>query len=264
VSGRLRFRLGVALRAILYVLCLPWRPSAPRVLLWHSLDRSHGPISLSPELFAEQIAWLARKGYQAWPASRYVSALAGKERLPDRLVVLTFDDGYRNVVDQALPVLRQHGLCATVFLVTGAAGQMPHWAGHTPREGILTWADAEAARDSLEFESHTHSHASLVSQRDARIREELARSRCELEARGLGRGRIIAWPYGAYEARLGTLALDEGYAGGFLDHFQWRLRRNPDPFRLNRVPVNPTLGVFGIAFSMGRGLELWSWLRVIG
>jgi len=179
--------------------------------------------------------------------------------------VLTFDDGYGNVLEQGLPVLREHGFSATVFLVTGAVGQMPRWATYTTHvmnERILTWSEAEsAARDGLEFESHTHSHPFLEDQPDERVREELARSRQELERRGLGLGRVIAWPYGTYETRLGALAFQERYTAGFLDDFSWSLRRNPDLFRLNRVPVNPDLGVFGIAFSLGKGVEVWSWLR---
>jgi peptidoglycan/xylan/chitin deacetylase (PgdA/CDA1 family) len=235
------------------------------VLLWHSLDRSGGPISLRPALFAKQIAWLVRKGYETWPASRYVDALVKKESLPDRLVVLTFDDGYANVLEQGLPVLREHGFSATVFLVTGAVGQMPRLTTsttHVMNEQVLTWRGAQsAARDGLEFESHTHSHPFLGDQPDERVREELARSHLELERRGLGRGRIIAWPYGAYETRLGALAIQEGYAAGFLDDFYWARRRDPDLLRLNRIPVNPDLGVFGIAFSLGKGVEVWSWLR---
>jgi glycosyltransferase involved in cell wall biosynthesis/peptidoglycan/xylan/chitin deacetylase (PgdA/CDA1 family) len=265
VSGRLGQWARLGLRGILHLLCLPLRPSAPRVLLWHSLDPSRGPVSLRPELFAKQIAWLARKGYEAWPASRYVDALIKKDRLPDRLVVLTFDDGYANVLEQGLPVLREHGFSATVFLATGVVGQMPRWATYTTHvmnERILMWGEAEsAAREGLEFESHTHSHPFLEEQPGERVREELARSRVELEKRGLGRGRLIAWPYGAYETRLGTLAVQERYTAGFLDDFDWSLRRNPDLFRLNRIPVNPELGVFGVAFSLGKGVEVWGWLR---
>jgi peptidoglycan/xylan/chitin deacetylase (PgdA/CDA1 family) len=265
VSGRLGQWVRLGLRALIHLLCLPLRPSAPRVLLWHSLDRSGGPISLKPELFAKQIAWLLRKGYETWPASRYVEALVKRGSLPKRLVILTFDDGYVNTLDQGLPVLCEHGFAATVFLVTGAVGQMPGWTTSTPHAHhgrILTWSEAQrAAGGGLEFESHTHSHPFLEEQPDERVREELARSRLELESRGLGRGRVIAWPYGAYETRLGALAFQEGYAAGFLDDFHWSLRRNADFFRLNRIPVNAELGVFGVAFSLGKGVEVWNWLR---
>jgi peptidoglycan/xylan/chitin deacetylase (PgdA/CDA1 family) len=255
----------LALRVLVHALGLPLRPSAPRVLLWHSLDRSGSAISLAPELFARQIAWLARRGYVTWPAGRYAHALARQERLPDRLVILTFDDGYANVLDRALPVLRQHGFAATVFLVTGAAGALPEWdmsGASGLRERLLAWSDAESApTHGLEFESHTHSHRALPAQPVEHVREELAESRRQLAARGLGAGRIIAWPYGRTDARVAALAREEGYVAGFLDDFDWRLRRNPDLFRLNRIPVNPELGVFGVAFAVGKGVELWSWLR---
>jgi len=262
---RLRRWVRIVLRGILHVLCLPLPPSAPRVLLWHSLDPSGSSISLRADLFAEQIAWIARQGYATWPASRYVEALIKRERLPKRLVVLTFDDGYANVLERGQPVLAAHGFCATIFLMTGAAGQTPRWAPSgrsVASEPILTWSQAHrAAAAGLEIESHTHSHPVLEKQPDERVREELTTSRFELASRGLGRGRIIAWPYGGYEARVGRLAGEAGYVAGFLDDFYWPLRRNPDLFRLNRITVNPDLGVFGVAFALGRGVELWSWLR---
>jgi len=265
VKRRLARWLRVGLRVVLHVLCLPFAPSAPRVLLWHSIDRSGSLISVSPELFARQIAWLVRKGYVTWPVSRYVEALATRRRLPSRLVVLTFDDGYANVLAAGAPILREYGLCATVFLVTGAAGRRPHWsmqATTVRAQPILTWCEVrEAVGCGFEIESHTHSHLSLVGEPDDRVRTELSSSRVELGTRGLGGGQSIAWPYGAYEARLGTLAFGEGYAVGFLDEFYWSGRRNPDLLRLNRIPVNSEFGVLGIAFSLGKGVEVWSWFR---
>ncbi|HXJ81940.1 MAG TPA: polysaccharide deacetylase family protein [Candidatus Methylomirabilis sp.] len=216
---------------------------------------------MRPELFARQIEWLARKGYDTWPASRYVQALVERARLPDRVVVLTFDDGYTSVLEAALPILRARGACATVFLVTGAVGERPRWTTSVT-EQVLTWEGARrAASDGLEFESHTHTHPFLDEASDECVQAEITRSRAELEARGLGRGRIIAWPYGRYAPHLRAAAIQAGYTAGFLDDFYWSHRRNPDLFCLNRIPVNPDLGVFGVAFSLGKGVEVWNWLR---
>jgi peptidoglycan/xylan/chitin deacetylase (PgdA/CDA1 family) len=262
MSGRLRRGIGLAVRALLHLLCWPWRPSAPRVLLWHSLDESGSIISTSPRLFARQMAWLARRGYETWPASRYVRALLEAAPMPRRLVVLTFDDGYANVLEHALPVLRAHGFCATVFLVTNDTGGTPRWEMHTlptRSERLLTWSESQAmAREAIEVESHTHTHPRLREHPDRRVTEELRSSRVALRARGLGRGKVVAWPDGAYDVRLSGLARREGYVGGFLDDFSWSLRGNPDPFGVNRIPVNPHLGVFGLAFALGKGQELWS------
>ena len=265
MSGRARRWFRIGLRAVVHALCLPVPPSAPRVLLWHSLDRTGGPISLAPELFQRQVAWLARRGYRAWSAGRYAEALAAREPLPARLVVLTFDDGYANTVREGGPALRAHGLSATVFLVTGQMGRKPGWMAASRRDvsgRLLTWDEARnAAGGEFAFESHTHAHAALPGLAAAEIREELARSGQELAERGLGRGRVVAWPYGAYEPRLAPLAREQGYAAGFIDEFRWSHRDNRDLFGLNRVAVDPDLGVFGIAFAMGKGIEVWSWMR---
>src|SRR5262249_44286703 len=151
----------IGLRVVLHAACLPWRPSAPRVLLWHSLDESAGPISTSPDLFARQIEWLARKGYETWPARRYVQALIQKTPVPARGVALTVADGSPSVLEAGLPILRARGACATVFLVTGAAGERPCWTTPVTQQ-VLTWDSARrATTEGLEFESHTHTHAVL-------------------------------------------------------------------------------------------------------
>src|SRR5262249_10879061 len=80
------------------------------------------------DVFREQMDWLVRKGYTTWTASRFVEAVRARAPLPRKVVVLTFDDGYLNNVTRALPILAERGLCATMFMVTRNAGDVPRWS----------------------------------------------------------------------------------------------------------------------------------------
>ena len=96
---------------------------------------------------------------------------------------------------------------------------------------------------------------------DEQLESELAGSRSELEARGLGTCNAIAWPYGMHNDRAIQAAGDAGYRGTFLAEYYWHLRFHADPMRVHRVGVDASRGVFGLAFTLGRGYDLMQWLK---
>lgn len=97
----------------------------PVVLFYHKVQRRPvgvwGEHVLAAEEFEQHIAWLARE-YQPVPLSLLVEGLRGNSLLPPRTVALTFDDGYRNNLAVAAPILRRHGVPATLFVATGLVG----------------------------------------------------------------------------------------------------------------------------------------------
>jgi peptidoglycan/xylan/chitin deacetylase (PgdA/CDA1 family) len=280
-----------ALRLALHVLCLPFAPAGTRVLIYHSVDAIDSPISITPELFAAHMDYLVRKGYETWTASELVAALRAKRRIPRRVVVITFDDGYLNNITTALPILEARGLRATVFMVTGNDGDVPRWGErdrariekmieHTHPGGAaekahalertfatlterIAWYDelAGAPARGLEVQSHTRTHPYMDELGDAELRDELAGSRADLESRGFGECRVLAWPYGAHDDRTIAAAAETGYHGTFLALPSWKRRHHPDPMRIARCSVDAELGLGGLRFQLGRGYDLWVWLR---
>ncbi len=290
MNSRLRNLGKGALRRALHVIGLPFR-AAPRVLVYHSVDDIDSPISVSPAMFRAQMRYLARRGYRTWTASRFVEALTRRERLPHRVVVLTFDDGYLNNVTRALPILEEHGQCATVFMVTRNDGDVPRWGERdrariremidevytgssadkqsamertfaTLTERIATWPElAPAPARGLEVASHTRTHPYMDEVDEARLTDELEGSRADLAARGFGDCRVLAWPYGAHDDRTVAAAARAGYAGTFAAEPSWAGRKHADPLRIARCSIDPTQGVFGLAFQLGFGYDLWVWLK---
>src|SRR5512138_3597748 len=104
------------------------------ILTYHSLDDSGSVISIAPRLFREQMKSLQTSGLP-------VVSLEQVRTAPGS-VALTFDDGYRNFLDCALPVLAEAGFPATVFAVTGFCGLVPGWSGQrasVPALPLMSW-----------------------------------------------------------------------------------------------------------------------------
>src|SRR5436305_725617 len=108
------------------------QPAEP-ILMDHQVTPQPLPIrilrrlSVTPDAFAEQIHWLADEGYRAITLDQLIANRQGREELPERPVILTFDDGYQDFIDHAVPILQRHGFMATIFLVAAAMGQLSPW-----------------------------------------------------------------------------------------------------------------------------------------
>lgn len=189
------------------------------VLLYHSIAAGapaehHGWVT-SPELFAEHMAYLHDQGYHPLTVTEYAARLAepASEAL-DKSVVITFDDGFADFMDHALPVLTRHALCATMYVVTGCVGSTSTWldgVGEGDRP-MLGWSELEAlAPAGIEVGAHTHSHPQLDIISRAMAWEEIRRSRGVLEDR-LGREvPSFAYPFGFHGPKVRALVQRAGF-----------------------------------------------------
>ena len=195
-------------------------------------------LTVQPRAFASQIRWLKTHGYNTLTQSRLYAALVNGGRLPRRPVVVTFDDGYRDVLSSAAPVLQRFGMHAISYVITGRA------SGFDP--GFLTWRQLERLeRAGVEIGSHTISHVPLTGLRDSSARSELRASRSALE-RHLGHSvRWIAYPYGAVDARIVRLTAGAGYLLGMTTR-GGSLQDGSTPLELRRMEIldTTTLGEF--------------------
>ena len=184
-----------------------------RVLLYHRVADDADPLSLAPRRFREQMQYLAAEGYTVIDLATAVAMLDAGEVQP-RALGLTFDDGFADVREEALPVLAEHGFRATVFItsaVTDGRLRFPWYAGRQPP--VLGWDDVvELDREgTLRFEAHTVSHPNLLSVDDATARAEIADGRRELEQHLGRRVSAFAYPAGLYGERERRLVAEAGY-----------------------------------------------------
>ena len=166
-------------------------------LMYHAIEPGPRPLCIEPELFRSHAAAIAASGASALSVSELGTALRAKQ-LPERGVVVTFDDGCQSVVENAVPVLADHGLKATIFCVAGHLGGTNDWraSAEEPRLRLASAADlARVAEKDFEIGSHGYTHAAL-SGADG-VTREVEDSKAVLEA-AVGRPvTSFAWPYGA-------------------------------------------------------------------
>jgi peptidoglycan/xylan/chitin deacetylase (PgdA/CDA1 family) len=210
----------------------------PPVLCYH---RVGGPLELgvtrvARTVFERQMAALARAGRRTLTLSEFAARLQGGVAASDDEFLLTFDDGYASVAEQAYPALAAVGFTATTFLVTDHVGGTNTWdVRYTWRRlAHLDWRAIERWRArGFDFASHTASHRRLTWLPDERVADELGQSRAALVARlGTAAGRAVSYPFGATDARVQALARAAGYELGF-----GGVRGNGSALSVARVPV---------------------------
>jgi peptidoglycan/xylan/chitin deacetylase (PgdA/CDA1 family) len=209
------------------------------ILMYHEIAEpaeTGSRLAVSPANFAAQLGYLRGAGFTAMTAAELSARLAGDTGpLPDRPVVLTFDDGYADFHGRAMPLLDQHGFTGTLFVTTGwqqDPGLRPSAPGRMLNRTQLT----EAAAAGVEIAAHTRSHPQLDRLPDRLVREELGTSKRWLEDEiGLAVPGL-AYPFGYSSARVRRLAREAGYRYA---HAVDNRTASPadDPFALPRLTV---------------------------
>ena len=170
------------------------------ILTYHSLDDSGAVTSVAPRDFAGHMRSLARRGFAGISLTDLLDGWEEKAPLPPRPVVLTFDDGFANLLPHAAPLLATLGFRATLFAVSGRCGQTNDWPGQAPgipRLPLLSWAElAQISAAGFEIGAHTVSHRPLTALSDEEARREIRESKAMIENH-LGRPvTTFAYPFG--------------------------------------------------------------------
>ncbi len=173
----------------------------PVILTYHSISSGDSPLKISPKLFAEQMEWL-RDNARVVSLSEIVAALASRRPLPERAVVLTFDDGFQDFYISAAPLLHRWGLPATVFLATGYCGRTNAWPGQpdwVEQEPLLDWQQvAELAGLGFSFGAHSISHPVLTRLEVAKAQQEIVECKAHIEERVARPVEFFCYPYGRW------------------------------------------------------------------
>ncbi len=224
-----------------------WRGRKPGlcVLCYHKVGRPPAGSKLkdlwvSPARFRAHIKYLLDQGYATLSFSELKHAYDTGTPLPEKSVLITFDDGYQNNYSEAWPVLRELGAKGNIFVVFNTIGKANLW--HNPASepwvNMATLEQLKEMQDSgvIEYGSHTmnHPHLSALKLEDAAW--EMAEAKRQLEA-AFGREMCaFAYPYGdgAYNPAVREAALAAGYS---LD-FSFAQGKTPWPWDRKSVPLD--------------------------
>ncbi|HUG52165.1 MAG TPA: polysaccharide deacetylase family protein [Vicinamibacteria bacterium] len=247
------------------------------ILTYHSLDDSGSVISTPPRLFRDQVAALRERGYQGLTLGELLDGWDGRSALPPRPVVIAFDDGYRNVLEHAGPVLQDAGFRATVFAVAGLLGNENTWDhpwSSIPRLPLLSTGELrELGAAGFEVGAHGVTHACLTDLGSEAAEREIVGSG-DLLAEAVGQPvTVFAYPYGKagpdhrrtaqarYRAACGTsLARAEPGQRYLLSRIDAYYLRDPRAFRLLGTAAGELYVVLRALGRSGRALA-GRWLR---
>lgn len=221
-----------------------------RILMYHKVnDQKGNSLSVPVSLFDEQMGELAER-YQVISAEDLLAHVLTATPLPPRAVLLTFDDGYRDVLTHAYPILKRYGHPAILFVSTDFIGSQipfPHDRRFTHfLNPPLDWDEVTALTECFEVGSHACSHRSLARLGSEEARREIFDSKAIIEER-IGRPvRCFSYPKGGirdFNPRLRDDVRRAGYQLCFTTIR--RTNRSPlDPFALGRYNVEPYSGYY--------------------
>ena len=184
----------------------------PMILMYHGVaDVAEDPnqLCVTPSRFAAQMAALQRLGLRGVAIGTLVDAMrAGRQR---GLVGITFDDGYVNVLEAALPELKCRGFTASVFIISGRLGGTNDW-DDGPSWPLLSASQVgELAAAGMEIGSHSTTHLRLAGLPASQLEAEVGGSRSSLGALVGAPVRGFAYPYGSMDAAARRAVRDAGY-----------------------------------------------------
>ncbi len=233
-------------------------PNRPRisVLMYHQVGKfttpkTHRSCYCDVDKFRAQMAWLKFAGYPVISLAEAHAALFANLAVPHRSVVLSFDDGYANFADHALPVLTEFGYPSVLFAVSGLLGQSAQWiSGDREKPHLLSASRLRELRPAkVEVGSHSISHPRLSRLPTEQAWREIVDSKSELE-QALGEGvRFFAYPYGDYNPGVRDAVARAGYQAA-LTCSRGAANTAPNAFEIPRKAISYGDSVVGFWWKL--------------
>ena len=211
------------------------------ILVYHSVMPHHPGqtaeqrvLDVDDSVFVAQMRYLVDGGYHVVSFAALVDALEGRDSLPSRAVVITFDDGWENQYTHAFPILRRFGVTATFFVFTTPIGM---------DKKLMTWEQLRELQDAgMTIGSHTRTHP-ILPDYHAALHNEVAMSREDI-TQHLGRAPdFFAYPFGAWDSASAAWARTAGYRAART--YRGGAWNSPsDLYHLRAVPVTENMQAF--------------------
>ena len=186
-------------------------PEGIRILFYHRVSPENDELAVTPERFSRQMRYLADEGYTVVDVLTAAAILGGG--VETKTVALSFDDGYLDVAENALPVLREHGFRSTVFVAPAVIDGDAMFEWYERQPPLLEWDRIrELDREGvLSFEAHSLTHPNLLRLGDDDALEEISGSKAALEARLERPVEAFSYPAGLFGERERSYVIESGY-----------------------------------------------------
>jgi len=185
------------------------------ILLYHSVTSDDFGLmqryTMAPALFRAHMAWIADRGFSTMTVSEYAAARRGETALPDRPLLVTFDDGYADFLDGAAPALVEHGIRATLYVSTAPMGERRR--GTIAGRPMLTWSELRRVADlGVEVGGHSHDHAQLDVLPGREVMRQVTTCKRLIEDHVQIDVGSFAYPHGHNSARTRRIVRAAGYS----------------------------------------------------
>lgn len=244
-------------------------PGSIKVLAYHRIvkdDRVHPnfrAFATNVEVFRNHLRILERNGFTAITFRDYDLFLRGELNLPRKPVIISFDDGYRDTHELALPILREYGMTATVFVVAAPKHPVNYWDrcdSHPPAPLMTAEQVLEMHQSGIEIGSHSLTHARLTEVPREQAWDEVTRSRMLLEILLNSPVRSFCYPYGLVNDEVREIVRQAGYSVG-VGVYSGPARFGADRYNIRRIePSGSNLG-FAFRTQMLLPYERWAWAK---
>lgn len=210
------------------------------ILMYHSVAHNNVFFTVKQEIFAKQMKYLKDDCYQIIRLADLVSFLEKDGELPQKAVVITFDDGFEDNYNNAFPILKKYNFPATIFLATGLVGRKINNAQNIPLK-MLDWAQIKEMHNSglIDFQSHTVSHQRFNKMKLDEIEKEIIDSKKIIEENLNKKCEFFAYPRGWYNDEIIKILKENGFRASRTVE-TGKINQGDDMFKLKRISVNST------------------------
>ena len=225
------------------------------VLNYHKVDDKNLALSIAPQDFDQQMEYLAEEGYHTITPDQLLDYLEFDKELPEKPVLITFDDGYEDNYKNAYPILKKYGFKATIFVITDYLNVYPNY---------ITWNQAkEMNKNGITIASHTMQHKSMTTLTDEEIQKELEGSAKAINYHLGKQSQYVAYPTGTYNLHIARLVKESGYRAAFSIKYG-NVDKASNLYALERVPIFRTNNTFRSFLERIRYVSLYErlgWIK---
>jgi peptidoglycan/xylan/chitin deacetylase (PgdA/CDA1 family) len=242
--------------------------SYPRILMYHMIrehinGKKFNSLRVFPAIFDKQIKYLSENG---WHSFTMHEAITNRDKLPEKNVVITFDDGYRDNLINALPILKKYNFKATIYLVNDRHDR--DWSGYrkTKNEGAGLKDEPKLSDDDvrelirsglIEIGAHTLTHVNLSALGKDESYKEICKSKVLIEKEFNIICDSFAYPFGLYKNSDVFDVPNCGYTNAVTTKTGIADLKNCNLFEIPRITISGKDNMLAFKIKLKRGSRGW-------